>query len=154
MFIKQIMLFIFYDPYRPCLFTNQRSGVSYLRVAARSTLACEKKPSLRISNEAVRNALGETRREDKRVAFPLQRTVSFETSHISFDDRFAALQIDFGRWRLETFGRLTRSSLTYFESLIQLYSQPLQHPRKSLMRVTSTYYTKNRVEKSMGLDLL
>ena len=38
-------------------------------------------------------ALKETRREANAIAFPLQGAVLLETSHISHDDCFAALQI-------------------------------------------------------------
>ena len=49
-----------------------------------------KKTSHRVSMEAVRNALLETRREASAVALPLLSAVQLETSHISIDDRFAA----------------------------------------------------------------
>jgi hypothetical protein len=52
------------------------------------------KASLRVSMEAVRMALLETRREAKRCSVFLCKVSSnFETSHISQNDRFAAMQI-------------------------------------------------------------
>ena len=38
---------------------------------------------------------------------PLHRIVHKKFPKFRQNDRFAALQIDFRRWRLETFGRLT-----------------------------------------------
>lgn len=52
-----------------------------------------KKTSLRVSNEAVGIAFGETQREANACAFSSACAVSIETSYISFDDCFAA-QID------------------------------------------------------------
>ena len=69
-----------------------------------------KKAPPHISCEAVKNALNEIRREETHMRFPAQYRPS-ETSHISLNDYFAAVQIDFtseGGSRC----RLTRSSLT------------------------------------------
>ena len=78
----------------------------------------QKEPSLRISREAMRIALEEIRREGKRIAFPLQRFVFYETSHISRDDRFAALQIDFSL--TVRYSRLSLSHYSIFLSLLVL----------------------------------
>ena len=77
----------------PCFsFTSQEPGLSSFRVAAQraDTNRGYKKTSHRVSMEAVRNALLETRREASAVALPLPSAVQLETSHISIDDRFAA----------------------------------------------------------------
>ena len=78
-------------------------GSSRPTIAARraDTNRGYKKASHRVSMEAVRNALLETRREASAVALPLPSAVQLETSHISIDDRFAAqidLSLGFG-WR-------------------------------------------------------
>ena len=95
-------------------FTSREPGLSSFRVgghagrvtlpvggamrSSRPTIAARradtyrgyKKTSHRVSMEAVRNALLETRREANAVALPLPSAVQLETSHISIDDRFAA----------------------------------------------------------------
>ena len=48
----------------------------------------KKKPSLHVSNAALRIALEETQREEGMLAFP-HRVVFHEISQVSFDDRFA-----------------------------------------------------------------
>ena len=73
---------------------------------------------------------------------PLRRIVHKKFPKFRQNDRFAALQIDFGRWRLESFGRLTLGSLTYFESLIQLYSLPIRRLR--ILSVTAHIISKKR----------
>ena len=56
-------------------------------------MAQKKKPSPCISEEAVGMALIEIQREEARLR-SLLSIVYLETSYISSDDRFAALQID------------------------------------------------------------
>jgi len=71
-----------------------------------------KKSSLRISREAVRTALNEIQREEALMR-PLPSIVILETSHISLDDRFAALQIDLGWRRVTPAYRLTVSRFSF-----------------------------------------
>jgi len=75
-------------------------GQSALHFVLPLTIKYKKKSSLHISSEAVRIAQNEIRREEARLRFLLS-IVILETSHISLDDRFAALQIDLG-WRCVT----------------------------------------------------
>ncbi|MBO5904867.1 MAG: hypothetical protein J6Q84_00450 [Kiritimatiellae bacterium] len=50
----------------------------------------------------------ETQREAKRCSvFPCKVSSIFETSYISQNDRFAALQIDLSDWGWKTFGGFT-----------------------------------------------
>ena len=76
------------------MFTSQESGLPLFSVATSqsNTNQGQNKPSLRISDEAVRLPYGNTKR-GKRTAHPLQGVAHIETSHISSDDCFAALQI-------------------------------------------------------------
>ena len=78
------------------MFTFQESGLPLFSVVAwrSNTNQGQKKASLRVSMEAVRMALTETQREASAHAlFLCNGVVSLETSHISIDDRFAAMQI-------------------------------------------------------------
>ena len=64
--------------------------MSFFLSVSPSAIERKKKTSLRVSSEAVRNALKETQREASADALPLHSAVLLETSHISLDDRFAA----------------------------------------------------------------
>ena len=84
--------------YNPCCIHVARIGL-VLVSCRRSTVKHDlrnKKASLRVPREAVGIALIETRREDKCVCtYSLQGVVYLETSYISRDDCFAAMQIVF-----------------------------------------------------------
>ena len=88
----------------PTYFTSQKSGGFSFRVATRNqTRIKEIKTSLRISTEAVGIAYEKTQREEVHSTL-LPSDVLIETSYISVDDHFAALQIDLSDWGWKTFG--------------------------------------------------
>ena len=56
----------------------------------------------------------------------LPSIVTFEISHVSFDDHFAALQIDLSDWGWKTFGG--------FSALKAISSQTITSPNESTSR--------------------
>jgi len=112
----------FFIPY-PFLFaltisaaTAQQFKISspyYILPLRDEILRDNKKSSPCISEEAVGIALIEIQGEEKRYAFTLPGIVYLETSYISSDDRFAALQIDLGWRRVTPAYRLTVSRFSF-----------------------------------------
>ena len=100
----------------------------------------KRKTSPRILSEAVRNALKEIRREETTMRFPAQYRPS-ETSHISLNDHFAAMQID---WPSEGGNgyRLTRSSLTPRISSRTIDPPVRGHPRPG--KTAISYHNRQR----------
>ena len=93
--------------------------------------------------EAVRNALNEIQREENAYALLCQVSSFFETSHISADGHFAAMQIDLSvRGWIGTFAALAADA-------IPISSRTMSFPADSLWRqFAPTPPTENKADNS------